>query len=754
MKLNCWQYNHCGREPHGSRAGDLGVCPAALESRLDGVHGGVNGGRACWAVAGSLCHVGENGASFDHQAICRQCTFRSSVRRREGATFLDLEQLRAHLVAASPPGTEEPYLWPRTLMESRGRTSDPGTSFDAAARMISGLCKEQVGARAGYVALLSQDGTRNEVVFLDSGGLACSVDPSLPMHIRGLREEAYRSGCALWKNDFPRSKWAENLPEGHAVLDSVLFAPILVDGKACGTIGLGNKSGGFDKKDARVAEAFAAVAALALRHLWERRRLCLADDVAHEVLESAGVLAATLDSKGRIEGLNEVIRQLTGLPASSTHGKDWREALLAESIEPGLGQPDDLDRAHPPAAFTAPLVTASGDERMISWRKLNLGSHGELARTVLIGLDATERVRAEQQVVESERWLRRSQRVARVGSYIFDIAHGTWTSSDVLDDIFGIEPDYERSVEGWASLVHPEHREEMLAYLGDHVIRGHHTFDRQYRIIRPADRAERWVHDKGELELDAQGDPVVMFGTIADITEYKRMDAQLERSRLKLRRLASELATSEERARREAAADLHDNVAQPMAIAKMRLLSARKASRSTRVREDLDVALRGVEEAVSAARALAREICPPALERLGLRVALEDLVRAHEAVHGMSCSLMAEEGSEPDDVKMMHLLFKVTRELLVNAARHSGASAVGVSLARGDADLRLEVEDNGVGFAPGVLEDCSAGSGFGLFGIQQRLATVGGNLSLESRAEGGARVVVHVPLAEHLPEPS
>ena len=74
--------------------------------------------------------------------------------------------------------------------------------FQDSARAIFDGAKELIGATAGYVALLSKDGKQNEVLFLDSGGRPCTVDPSLPMPIRGLRAEAYKSGEAAVENDF------------------------------------------------------------------------------------------------------------------------------------------------------------------------------------------------------------------------------------------------------------------------------------------------------------------------------------------------------------------------------------------------------------------------------------------------------------------------------------------------------------------------------------------------------------------------
>ncbi|KKK50158.1 hypothetical protein LCGC14_3127830, partial [marine sediment metagenome] len=98
------------------------------------------------------------------------------------------------------------------------------TNFQDAAQAIFNSCKELIGATSGYVALLSSDGSENEVLFLDSGGLPCSVDPYLPMPIRGLRGDAYSTGKAVYHNDFMNSKWIGFMPGGHVVLNNVMFA--------------------------------------------------------------------------------------------------------------------------------------------------------------------------------------------------------------------------------------------------------------------------------------------------------------------------------------------------------------------------------------------------------------------------------------------------------------------------------------------------------------------------------------------------
>lgn len=139
-------------------------------------------------------------------------------------------------------------------------------TFTDAAVKIFGNCKSMIGARSGYLALVSENGEENEVLFLDAGGLPCDVDPDLPMPIRGLREVAYRTKEVVHDNAFSESPWMKYMPQGHVRLDNVLFAPISIEGEAVGVIGLANKSGGFCKNDVHMASIFGDLAAVALSY--------------------------------------------------------------------------------------------------------------------------------------------------------------------------------------------------------------------------------------------------------------------------------------------------------------------------------------------------------------------------------------------------------------------------------------------------------------------------------------------------------
>jgi PAS domain S-box-containing protein len=129
--------------------------------------------------------------------------------------------------------------------------------------------------------------------------------------------------------------------------------------------------------------------------------------------------------------------------------------------------------------------------------------------------------RAEEALRESQIFLTESQNIAGMGSYRLNFSTGFWSSSSELNKLFGIGSTYERSVEGWEALIHPDDLAMMRDYFVNEIIGKRLNFNREYRIVRLNDRVERWVHGIGKLEFDGQGRSLGMIGVIQDITERK-----------------------------------------------------------------------------------------------------------------------------------------------------------------------------------------------------------------------------------------
>ncbi len=98
MKLNCWEFKRCGREPGGARARAIAVCPAALFELADGFCGGKNGGRACAYITGTFCAGTVQGTHHEKQKVCDQCEFYKKLIEEEGVN-VSVMLFHAHVEA-------------------------------------------------------------------------------------------------------------------------------------------------------------------------------------------------------------------------------------------------------------------------------------------------------------------------------------------------------------------------------------------------------------------------------------------------------------------------------------------------------------------------------------------------------------------------------------------------------------------------------------------------------------------------------
>ncbi len=121
-----------------------------------------------------------------------------------------------------------------------------------------------------------------------------------------------------------------------------------------------------------------------------------------------------------------------------------------------------------------------------------------------------------------------AQRVARLGHYSFNFLTNTWESSEVLNEIYGIDDQFQKNMESWTTIVSPEQRKEMVKYFQD-IVNDKKRFDKDYKIIRQNDGEERWVSGLGELRFDLSGNVISISGTIQDITERKKIEEEVNR---------------------------------------------------------------------------------------------------------------------------------------------------------------------------------------------------------------------------------
>lgn len=203
-------------------------------------------------------------------------------------------------------------------------------NFENTVRRIFDKVSELIGSKSGYVTLLSEKGDENEVLFLEAGGLECTVDENLPMPLRGLRAEACKKKKAVYENNFSNSKWMKFMPEGHVDLKNVLFAPLLINNVAVGLLGIANKNTDFTDEDARLAEAFAELAAIALKNTQTHDALEQSEERYKRLINEMHEGMGLVDLNENILFVNPAFSNIMGYPESELIGSNLKKYILKE----------------------------------------------------------------------------------------------------------------------------------------------------------------------------------------------------------------------------------------------------------------------------------------------------------------------------------------------------------------------------------------------------------------------------------------
>lgn len=163
---------------------------------------------------------------------------------------------------------------------------------------------------------------------------------------------------------------------------------------------------------------------------------------------------------------------------------------------------------------------------------------GTLFAILFLAVYRTERAMLKWQkaVAASESALRESQLIAGLGTYVIHLRTGQIETSDIIDQLLGIDQTYEHTVAGWMALVHPDDREMLRTYFEEGVAEGK-DLDMEYRFIRQNDHAVRWAHGMGKHKFDADGNSVKIHGTLQDITEKKEASLRAENAELRYKAL-------------------------------------------------------------------------------------------------------------------------------------------------------------------------------------------------------------------------
>ncbi|MEX0875996.1 MAG: PAS domain-containing protein, partial [Phycisphaerales bacterium] len=344
-----------------------------------------------------------------------------------------------------------------------------------------------------------------------------------------------------------------------------------------------------------------------------------------------------------------------------------------------------------------------------------------------------------------------------IGAWAYNPANDIIITNDKQRSLMGIRNRESYTFERFWEIVHPEDRKDLKRKLENSFAdRTHYKAD--FRITLPSGQI-RWLHGAGAISENHDGEPI-LHGVNFDITDRVNAEQHLEQTKKQLedevvlrgkvaderlkeiRRMTYEMVIAESVERRRLATELHDNLAQLLNLALMRLsaLEADPERQSPTIRELKEI----VQKANDTTRSVMSQLTPQVLDELGFPPAIDWLAEQTKQLYNLDVSV--RHRAEPAGIapEPQLILFRAVRELLINVARHAGVNKAEVLLTTGDFGYRIEVRDSGKGFdAKRIMR--SSSRRYGLLGMRERISHIGGKVEIKSTPGKGCFVALEIP---------
>jgi len=355
-----------------------------------------------------------------------------------------------------------------------------------------------------------------------------------------------------------------------------------------------------------------------------------------------------------------------------------------------------------------------------------------------VAVDVTERKRAEQALRESQERLQQVARATNDAVWDWDlVTDALWWGEGFLN-MFGYGPEeIEPSVESRYTRLHPDDRERVMTGIRAAIDGGETFWADEYRFRRK-DGGYAEIYDRGYVIHSADRRPVRMVGSMMEVSERKRTEAQL-------RNLAARLEAIREEERTRIAREIHDEVGQALTALKMDLawLGKKVPPRGKPVRQKLRSMEDVIDGTMDALHRILAELRPGVLDDLGLPAAIRWLAEEFKRRTEIACTVHMTGGEPQLDSGQATAVFRILQEALTNVARHAQAKHLEIRLHALPTAFELVVTDDGRGITPAEVQ---ASGTLGILGMRERALTWHGRVTVHGEHGRGTTVRVFMPM--------
>ncbi|MCC6502082.1 MAG: PAS domain-containing protein [Deltaproteobacteria bacterium] len=322
----------------------------------------------------------------------------------------------------------------------------------------------------------------------------------------------------------------KTFPDDHILRDmgveSYIGIPLVgVDGRPIGILA-GMDTGPIeDEEEARtILRLFALRASLELERKAAEDEKKKSMDLLQAVMDNSSAVIYIKDADGRFLFMNRCYIERFKVTRGEILGKTDYDIFPKEIADTFRANDRKVLEAGRPLEFEEHALEPDG--QMHTYFAVKFPLSGMPGVVCGISTDITERKRTEESLKKSDERLREAQAMAHIGNWDWDIKGNTLYWSDEIYRIFGLKPqEFGATYEAFFSLVHPDDRESVGAAVSD-SLNNRRAYEINHRIVRP-DGTERTVHEMAAVTCDASGKAVRMAGTVQDVTEQRKMEAEI-----------------------------------------------------------------------------------------------------------------------------------------------------------------------------------------------------------------------------------
>lgn len=310
-----------------------------------------------------------------------------------------------------------------------------------------------------------------------------------------------------------------------------------------------------------------------------------------------------------------------------------------------------------------------------------------------------------------------------------------------ITNIFGFKAiDVLNTIEWHNQKIHPDDRQRVMQKIDQCIHEGKDQWQEEYRYLS-ATGTYRFVFDRGYILRTDQRKPYRVIGAMMDITERKKMQEELLRSQIETQKLITQITIqTQEQERREIGRELHDNINQILATAK---LCVDMAMNDEDVRKELLYkSYDNISKAINEIRYLSKNLVPPSLGDIGLKEALLEMIENMTVSPELNIRIKAND----QHIEMLSnnkklILYRIVQEQMNNIVKHARATQADIELKTSRKKAHLIIKDNGIGFDPK-----QKAKGIGLNNIVSRVEMQNGNMEIISSNGHGCVLKVDIPL--------